>query len=229
MYLTHSFELNRIFVKNYKLNMQYNTDREKLIIPEYGRHIQKMVDHCLNIEDEEKRNEFAEIIIEVMGELNPHLRDIPDFQHKLWDQLFIMSRFQLDVKSPYPIPTQSDIYSKPNRINYPKDEYKYKYYGKNIRRMIEVAQTWEGDKQEAIVIVIANHMKKCYLIWNKDTVEDQTIFEHLFELSNGKFDLRKSEETLLAPEKLLQGSSHSNKRKGQNNNRHNNRHKQKHK
>src|SRR5690606_28653698 len=102
------------------------TTRSNLIIPEYGRHIQKMVDHCLTLADEEERNGFAHIIIEVMGELNPHLRDVPDFQHKLWDQLFIMSKFQLDVKSPYPVPTQEEVYSKPNKVAYPKDEYKYK-------------------------------------------------------------------------------------------------------
>lgn len=203
--------------------MDYNTTRAKLIIPEYGRHIQKMVDYCMSLADSKERNEFAEIIIEVMGELNPHLRDVPDFQHKLWDQLFIMSKFQLDVNSPYPKPTEEQVYSKPNKIAYPKDEYKYKYYGKNIRRMIEVALQWEGDKQEGLVMVIANHMKKCYLIWNKDTVDDHTIFNHLYELSNGKIDLRSSNEVLLSSERLQQNNSTA-KRKNNKNNR-----KQKHK
>lgn len=203
--------------------MEYNTARTNLIIPEYGRHIQKMVDHCMSIENEKERNEFAQIIIEVMGELNPHLRDIPDFQHKLWDQLFIMSKFKLDVNSPYPIPTQEEVYSKPNKVAYPKDEYKYKYYGKNIRRMIKVALEWEGDKQEGLVMVIANHMKKCYLIWNKDTVDDKTIFNHLYELSDGKIDLRNTEETLLSPDRLQVNAVNTsrkntnNKQKNQNN------------
>lgn len=203
--------------------MEYNTARTNLIIPEYGRHIQKMVDHCMSIEDEKERNEFAQIIIEVMGELNPHLRDIPDFQHKLWDQLFIMSKFKLDVNSPYPIPTQEEVYSKPNKVAYPKDEYKYKYYGKNIRRMIKVALEWEGDKQEGLVMVIANHMKKCYLIWNKDTVDDKTIFNHLYELSDSKIDLRNTEETLLSPDRLqintvnTSRKNTNNKQKNQNN------------
>lgn len=213
--------------------MEYNTARTNLIIPEYGRHIQKMVDHCMTIADEKERNEFAEIIIEVMGELNPHLRDIPDFQHKLWDQLFIMSHFKLNVKSPYPIPTHAEVFSKPNKVAYPKDEYKYKYYGKNIRRMIKVALEWEGDKQEGLVMVIANHMKKCYLIWNKDTVDDKTIFDHLYELSDGKIDLRNSEEVLLSPDRLQVNTVNSsrknsnNKQKNQNNR--NNNYKQKHK
>lgn len=204
--------------------MDYNTTRTKLIIPEYGRHIQKMVNYCMSLEDSKERNEFAEVIIEVMGELNPHLRDVPDFQHKLWDQLFIMSKFELDVNSPYPRPTAEQVYSKPSKIAYPKDEYKYKYYGKNIRRMIDVAVNWEGDKQEGLIMVIANHMKKCYLIWNKDTVDDRTIFNHLYELSDGKIDLRNSNEVLSSSEKLQQNHAVI-KRK----NNKNNRNKQKHK
>lgn len=198
--------------------MEYNTARKALIIPEYGRHIQQMVDHCLMIEDEEKRNEFAEIIVEVLGELNPHLRDVPDFQHKLWDQLFIMSKFKLDVRSPYPIPTQEEVSRKPNRVPYPKGEYKYKYYGKNIRSMIKVALEWEGDKQEGLIMVIANHMKKCYLLWNKDTVEDHTIFDHLFELSDGKIDLRNSDEVLMSSDKVYTGGNSNHRNKKQNKN-----------
>ena len=183
--------------------MEYNTLRSQLIIPEYGRHIQEMVNHCLTIEDEQERNDFAEIIIEVMGELNPHLRDVPDFQHKLWDQLFIMSDFKLDVKSPYPIPTKHDtVYSKPNKVDYPQSIYKYRYYGNNIRKMINVAVTWEeGEKSEGLHFAIANHMKKCYLKWNKDTVDDNVIFQHLFELSDGKIDLRNVDENLVQPDK----------------------------
>jgi len=205
--------------------MEYNTARESLIIPEYGRHIQEMVDYCLTLADDEERNGFAQIIIEVMGELNPHLRDVPDFQHKLWDQLYIMSGFQLDVNSPYPKPTQDEVYSKPNKVRYPGSEYKYKYYGKNIRSMIAVAQQWEGDKREGLVMVIANHMKKCYLLWNKDTVDDKAIFDHLFELSNGSIDLRNSGEELLSGERLQvsTGSNNTAKKKIKNN-----RNKQKH-
>ena len=212
--------------------MEYNTLRSNLIIPEYGRHIQQMVDHCLTIQNEQERNEFAEIIIEVMGELNPHLRDVPDFQHKLWDQMFIMSDFKLDVKSPYPIPTKKDtIDSKPNKVDYPNSNFKYRYYGSNIRKMIDVAVTWEeGEKREGLFFAIANHMKKCYLKWNKDTVEDNVIFDHLFELSNGVIDLRNVDDNLVQPERQNQGNhthqqrtNYSNQgRNNQNNNRQNN-------
>jgi len=199
--------------------MEYNTLRSRLIIPEYGRHIQQMVDHCLTIEDEQERNEFAEIIIEVMGELNPHLRDVPDFQHKLWDQLFIMSDFQLDVKSPYPIPTKKDtIDSKPNKVYYPQAIYKYRYYGQNIRKMIDVAVTWEeGEKREGLFFAIANHMKKCYLKWNKDTVEDNVIFNHLYELSDGKIDLREVNENLIQPERVHNTHNNTNQTRSTNN------------
>ncbi|WP_322970467.1 DUF4290 domain-containing protein [Faecalibacter sp. LW9] len=209
--------------------MEYNTLRSKLIIPEYGRHIQQMVDHCLTIQDEQERNEFAEIIIEVMGELNPHLRDVPDFQHKLWDQLFIMSDFQLDVKSPYPIPTKKDtIDSKPNKVEYPQSIYKYRYYGNNIRKMIDVAATWEeGEKREGLFFAIANHMKKSYLKWNKDTVEDSVIFDHLYELSNGKIDLRAVDDNLVQPDRQnnysQQNQSRSNNYQNRSTNNHNNR------
>ncbi len=212
--------------------MEYNTLRTQLIIPEYGRHIQEMVNHCLTIQDEQERNEFAEIIIDVMGELNPHLRDVPDFQHKLWDQLFIMSDFMLDVKSPYPIPTKIDtVYSKPNKVHYPKSIYKYRYYGNNIRKMIDVAVTWEeGEKREGLFFAIANHMKKCYLKWNKDTVEDNVIFNHLYELSDGKIDLRAVEDNLVQPERThstpnnnqQQNRNTQNRSNYQNNNRQNN-------
>ncbi|AFL97582.1 DUF4290 domain-containing protein [Ornithobacterium rhinotracheale] len=175
--------------------MQYNTERKKLIIPEYGRHIQRMVDYCKNITDREERNEFAQMIIAVMGNLNPHLRDIPDFQHKLWDQLFIMAEFDLDVDSPFPIPTELEMNSKPRKIPYPGFSGKYRYYGRNLRKMIEVASEWEDDdKKLGLVKAIANQMKKSYLLWNKDTVEDAVIYKELKELSGGKIDIDELED-----------------------------------
>lgn len=174
--------------------MKYNTQREKLIIPEYGRHIQQLVDHCITIQDDEERNRFAKSVIDVMGVLNPHLRDVPDFQHKLWDQLFIMSDFKLKVKSPYPILNKSEIFVPPYKMPYPKKENKYRYYGSNVKKMIEVAKSWEdGDKKEGLKIAIANQMKKNYLKWNKEQVEDQVIFNHLDELSNGSLQFKEGD------------------------------------
>jgi uncharacterized protein (DUF952 family) len=185
-------------------NLEYNAERPHLIIPEYGRHLQKLIDLAVAIEDSEERNKAAKYIIQVMGSLNPHLRDVLDFQHKLWDQLFIMSDFKLKVDSPYPIPTREVINLKPERLAYPQKNPKYRFYGNNIKYMIEVANKWEeGEMKSALVKVIANHMKKSYLSWNKDTVTDAVIFEHLFELSEGTINLIQSQEELSTTNDLI--------------------------
>lgn len=178
-------------------NLEYNTERPKLIIPEYGRHFQKMVDHAVSIKDDAERNRIAQAIISVMGNLQPHLRDVPDFQHKLWDQLFIMSDFKLDVESPFPITSKEVLQQRPEALEYPQNHPKYRFYGNNIKRMIDVAIKWEkGDMRDGLEYAIANHMKKCYLNWNKDTVDDKVIFKHLHELSNGQIDLASDGENL---------------------------------
>lgn len=178
-------------------HLEYNAERSHLIIPEYGRHLQKLIDQATGIPDREERNKAARYIISVMGTLNPHLRDVPDFQHKLWDQIFIMSDFKLDVDSPYPIPSKEILHQKPERLNYPQNFPKYRFYGNNIKYMIDVANKWEdGDLKNALIMVIANHMKKSYLSWNKDTVKDEVIFEHLYELSGGTMNLLKTDEEL---------------------------------
>ncbi len=185
-------------------NLEYNAERPHLIIPEYGRHLQKLIDLAVVIKDDVERNKAAKYIIQVMGNLNPHLRDVPDFQHKLWDQIFIMSDFKLVADSPYPIPTRDVINLKPERLAYPQKNPKYRFYGNNIKYMIEVANKWEeGEMKSALVKVIANHMKKSYLSWNKDTVTDAVIFEHLYELSEGTINLIQSEEELSTTNDLI--------------------------
>nr|WP_294776666.1 DUF4290 domain-containing protein [uncultured Flavobacterium sp.] len=201
-------------------HLEYNAERPHLIIPEYGRHLQKLIDQATLIADREERNKAAKYIIQVMGSLNPHLRDVPDFQHKLWDQIFIMSDFRLDVDSPYPIPTRDVINLKPERLPYPQKNPKYRFYGNNIKYMIDVANSWEeGEMKNALVKVIANHMKKSYLSWNKDTVTDTVIFEHLYELSAGKLNLLQSSEELLNTNDLMRTNKKmSNKNMPQQNN-----------
>jgi hypothetical protein len=185
-------------------HLEYNAERPHLIIPEYGRHLQKLITQATQLEDRVERNKAAKYIIQVMGSLNPHLRDVLDFQHKLWDQIFIMSDFKLDVDSPYPIPTKDVIFLKPERLAYPQKNPKYRFYGNNIKYMINVANSWEdGEMKNALVKVIANHMKKSYLSWNKDTVTDVVIFEHLYELSDGKLNLLGSSEELLNTNDLI--------------------------
>lgn len=185
-------------------NLEYNTERTKLIIPEYGRHIHKMIDHALSCENKNERNKIAKAIIGVMGNLNPHLRDVPDFQHKLWDQLFIMSDFTLNVDSPYPKPIKEVFSQRPDKLNYPQNFPKYRFYGNNIKRMIDVAIGWENDDmKKQLVYVIANHMKKCFLNWNKDTVEDDVILSHLDELSKGKLKVDPSLKPLSESQNLI--------------------------
>ncbi len=214
-------------------DIEYNTERPKLIIPEYGRHMQKMVDQAVATEDPVERNKIAKSIIAVMGNLNPHLRDVPDFQPMLWDQLFIISDFKLDVESPFPIPTREELAERPEPLEYPQNFPRYRFYGNNIKRMIDVAVTWEeGDKRDGLIITIANHMKKCFLNWNKDTVDDRVIFNHLYELSDGKIDYKNSDEELVDAAELLKtkkryvsNSGPSNKKnyKSNSNNRNSNR------
>ena len=196
-------------------NLEYNSDREDLIIPEYGRHIHKMVNQAIECNNKDERNNMAKAIIGVMGNLNPHLRDVPDFQHKLWDQLFIMSEFQLDVDSPYPKPSKEIFEQKPEKLNYPQNHPKYRFYGNNIKKMIDVAVSWEdGEMKSQLVYVIANHMKKCFLNWNKDTVEDTVIYEHLFELSNGKISPDLSSPALSDSKDLISVSHRKNSKSG---------------
>ena len=185
-------------------NLQYNTERSMLAIPEYGRHIHKMIQQVLAEENKEERNKQAQAIIGIMGNLNPHLRDVADFQHKLWDQLFIMSDFKLDVDAPFPKPDPEVLAAPPTPLAYPQSFPKYRFYGNNIKGMIDVIVDWEeGDLKQALVYVIANHMKKCFLNWNKDTVDDKVIFGHLAELSDGKIVINTDDEVLSASENLI--------------------------
>ena len=185
-------------------NLEYNTLREDLIIPEYGRHIQKMINHASSRKTKDERNKLANSIISVMGNLQPHLRDVSDFQHKLWDQLFIMSDFKLDVDSPFEKPSKEILNTKPAPLDYPQNFPKYGFYGNNIKIMIDEAVKWDnGEMKDALVYTIANHMKKCFLNWNKDSVKDQVIFDHLYELSDSKIDIRNSKEELLDSSVLL--------------------------
>lgn len=174
--------------------LQYNTKRTQLIIPEYGRHVQMMINQILETQDREERNKMAKAVIGIMGNMNPHLRDVPDFQHKLWDQLFIMSEFKLDVDSPFEMPQKEILEQKPDRLAYPQKNPKYRFYGNNIKSMVSIASDWEaGDLKNALVLNIANHMKKCFLNWNKDTVHDEIILKHLLELSDNKLKVREED------------------------------------
>ena len=184
--------------------LQYNTKRKQLIIPEYGRHIHLMIEQAIAEPNSDERNKKAKAIIGVMGNLNPHLRDVPDFQHKLWDQFFIMANFDIDVDCPYEKPEKEVLDAKPDKLPYPQNYPKYRFYGNNIKRMIDVAINWEENElKEVLVFTIANHMKKSFLSWNKDSVDDTVIMGHLDELSNGKLKVAASQLPLSESSDLL--------------------------
>ena len=167
--------------------MDYNSNRSKLAIPEYGRNLQNMVNHILTIEDRNERNRAARTIIDIMGTMYPYLRDINDFKHKLWDHLAIMANFQLDIDYPYTPPSPEFFNTPPKRIPYDNNRIKYRHYGKTIEFLIEKAAVYENEKERDLLIkLIANHMKKSYVMWNKDSVTDDKILEDIEELSKGK-------------------------------------------
>ena len=169
--------------------MEYNTTRNHLVIREYGRHIQKMVDHILTIEDRDRRQKQAHVVIELMGFLNPHLKNVEDFRHKLWDHLFLISDFKLDVDSPYPIPTREKLSARPDPLPYPKRYPRYSHLGKNLEIVIDKALKEENEeKRQGFANAIAYYMKLAYNNWHKDQVHDDAIQQELTNLTKGQLE-----------------------------------------
>jgi hypothetical protein len=174
------------------MEYDYNTSRNKLILPEYGRNIQKMVEHILSIPDRDERNNLAQAVIIIMGNMNPHLRDINDFKHKLWDHLAIMAGFQLDIDFPYEIPQPEAFMEKPRRVSYSNSNIHYRHYGHIVENLLkEALKLPEGEDKDTLTKLIANHMKKSYLAWNRESVTDETIFNDLYELSGKKLSVKE--------------------------------------
>lgn len=170
--------------------MEYNTARDYLIIPEYGRNIQKMVDYAITIEDREKRLRTAHTIIISMAQMNPAIKDTADYDQVLWDHLHVISKFKLDVDGPYPPPSQEELDKKPDKLEYSKKSIVLRHYGKHIINIIKAANEYEeGEEKQALIFAIANQMKKSYLKWNRESVNNVTIAKHLFELSGNKLVL----------------------------------------
>jgi hypothetical protein len=168
-------------------NMEYNTTRNHLTMREYGRHVQKMIEHTMSIEDPERRQRNANAAIELMGFLNPHLKNVEDFRHKLWDHLFLISDFKLDVKSPYPIPTRETLKAKPDPLPYPKRYPKHSHLGKNLEVIIKKALSEENpDKRLGFANAIAYYMKLAYNNWHKEMVHDDAIQSELTSITNGQ-------------------------------------------
>lgn len=187
-----------------------------------------MVDHILTIENREERTRAAKTIIDVMGNLYPHLRDVPDFRHKLWDHLAIMAGFKLDIDSPYPLPSIDKLKEKPAKINYSTNRIRYRHYGKSVEKLIDKIKELENPEQKrALIVLTANHMKKSFLTWNKDSVEDEQIYDDINTYYGSPIILPEG-MTLSNPKELLQKKSKPssnkpamNKNNGKNNKRDN--------
>lgn len=184
--------------------MKYNTEVKRLILPEYGRNIQNMVDYCLTIEDREERKRCANSIINIMGNMFPHLRDVNDFKHILWDHLAVMADFKLDIDYPYEIVKKENLYARPPRIPYNNQRIRYRHYGKTMELMIHKAIEMEaGKEKDQLVKLLANHMKKAFLTWNKESVDDRKIFKDLAELSQDQIVLNEEQYKLTESRDIL--------------------------
>lgn len=172
------------------MNYDYNTQRKRMALPEYGRNVQKMVDHIKTIEDRDERNRAAKTIISIMGNLNPHLRDVGDFKHKLWDHLALIADFELDIDSPYPVPEPSKFVEKPKQVPYKQKDIRFLHYGRIIELMIDSAcELEEGEEKEYLTTLIVNQMKKSYVTWNRSQVADEVIIGDMKLLSGGKLKM----------------------------------------
>jgi hypothetical protein len=174
--------------------MEYNTQRKKLVISEYGRNLQQMIDHILTVPDRDKRTQYAYAIVDIMAQMH-NQKESQEFRVKLWDHLYIMADFKLDVDSPFKMPDPESLAKKPDMISYPKGGIRFHHYGRNIQLIIEkVIDIEDGPEKEAVVKLIANHLKKSYLNWNRESVDDDLITKHLDELSNGKLELAENDQ-----------------------------------
>jgi len=210
------------------MNYDYNTQRKRMALPEYGRNVQKMVDHIKTIEDRDERNRAAKTIIQIMGNLNTNIRDIGDFKHKLWDHLALIANFELDIDSPYPVPEPSKFVEKPKQVPYRQGEIRYLHYGRIIELMIAAASEMEdGEEKEYFTTLIVNQMKKSYITWNRGQVADEVIIGDMKLLSRGKLKMTDGvkilevKELIPAVKRKPQGKPHNkqqnkpfNKKKG---------------
>ena len=203
-------------------NFDYNSIRNKLILSEYGRNVQNMVKYIVALPTKEERNRYAQVVIDLMGFLNPHLRDVADFKHKLWDHLHIISDFQIDVDSPYPKPSPEAIHLKPEPLKYPHQRIKYKHYGKTIELMIEKAKSIDDpERKRYMVQAVANFMKMAYVQWNKDSVTDEMILSDLYNLSGGQLKLEENVNLNRVEYRANTHSNNNQNNRGRTNNQNN--------
>ena len=192
--------------------MEYNTEREQRIIPEYGRHVQKMINHATTLSDKVEQQKCVDAIIAFMGQMNPHLRDVKEFTHKLWDHLHIMSDFKLDIESPYKKPEIRKLAERPEKMIYPDNKIKFSYYGNTVQTMIDSAIKMEGDEREILTGMIANQMKKSYILFNESSVDNNMIRLHLKQMSKNQLTLTSDFEFIRSAS-VRQGGGKSSSKK----------------
>lgn len=205
--------------------MEYNTIRSKMLMPEYGRNVQRMVEYLMTIEDRAKRLRNAEAIVELMGTLNPHLKQMEDYQHKLWDHLHQMTDFKLDVDAPYPAPTREQVFKKPEVIPYPQSSIKNRHFGKNMDALIQKAlKETDPEKKQSFTQIIGYYMKLAYTNWHKEPVHDDMIRSELAELTNGELQYEQGGYRVYFDTRtnFKNNSNNNNNRNRNNNNRNNN-------
>ncbi len=199
--------------------MEYNTLQKKLILPEYGRHVHLMVQYATQIKDRDQRNIAAHTIIGIMGNLMPHLREVPDFRHKLWDHLFIISEFKLDIDAPYPPPSPSEMVEKPNTVPYPQSHIRQKHYGKILVDMIREAGKMEDSPlRDSLIQLLATQMRKSYSAWNRSELNNEQIIQDLWDISDGKIVLNPelvqfNEPVMGAAPQTVQGMAAKNRKR----------------
>jgi hypothetical protein len=191
--------------------MEYNTEREQLIIPEYGRHVQKMINHATTLSNKIEQQKCVDAIIAFMGQMNPHLRDVKEFTHKLWDHLHIMSDFKLEIESPYTKPEIAKLEERPEKMTYPGNKIRFSYYGNTIETMIVTAINMEEDKKEIMTGMIANQMKKSYILFNASSVDNNMIRLHLKQMSENQLNLADDFEFIRSAS-VRQNTGKSNKK-----------------
>jgi len=199
--------------------MEYNTLQKKLVLPEYGRHVHLMVQHAIRIKDRDQRNIAAQTIIGVMANLMPHLRETPDFKHKLWDHLHLISEFQLDIDAPYPLPSPSEMVEKPRTVPYPQSHIRQKHYGKILTEMIrEAGKMNDTPQRDTLIQLLATQMRKSYIAWNRNEINPEQIIQDIWDISDGKIVLNPelvqfTEITVKEPQPSYQGNSGKNRKR----------------
>jgi len=189
--------------------MQYNTSQKKLIMPEYGRHVHLMVQHAIHIEDREQRNNAAYTIIGIMGTLMPHLRDVPDFKHKLWNHLLIISDFQLDIDAPYPPPPQNEMVEKPYMVPYPQTHIRQRHYGKILVDMIrETGKLEDNYKRDSLISMLVTQMKKSHITWSRSEFNNEYIIQDVLDISDGKIMLNSEMSMFTDPPPVVKENVH---------------------